>query len=226
MRIRDTFALGEIQRGDDGQLSQLRYNASGSNVLGAETNLGWQPSPQWRLTAGASWYRSRFREPQRIFDDTGDGGDTVIESRDYLKTPLDRPGPAQLDAGRTVETFVALRHTGPMSVLNNRLGELHRTRSFLVTDLGARWHRHLGAQAQRKCRWPQASRTCSISARRIWKWARCVTATMSTGRASRARGTSTCAMRSEALRALLLACACCWPHRRWLRTCTRRSRPR
>ncbi|WP_204274807.1 hypothetical protein, partial [Enterobacter hormaechei] len=24
-RIRDTFALGEIQRGDDGQLSQLRY---------------------------------------------------------------------------------------------------------------------------------------------------------------------------------------------------------
>lgn len=86
-RIRDTFALGEIQRGDDGQLSQLRYNASGSNVLGAETNLGWQPSPQWRLTAGASWYRSRFREPQRIFDDTGDGGDTVIESRDYLKTP-------------------------------------------------------------------------------------------------------------------------------------------
>jgi outer membrane receptor for ferrienterochelin and colicins len=90
-RIRDTFALGEIQRGDDGQLSQLRYNASGSNVLGAETNLGWQPSPQWRLTAGASWYRSRFREPQRIFDDTGDGGDTVIESRDYLKT---RAGPA------------------------------------------------------------------------------------------------------------------------------------
>ncbi len=49
-----------------------------------------------------------------------------------------------------METFVALRHTGPMAVLNNRLGELHRTRSFLVTDLGARWHRHLGAQAQQE----------------------------------------------------------------------------
>ncbi len=150
-RIRDTFALGEIQRGDDGQLSQLRYNASGSNVLGAETNLGWQPSPQWRLTAGASWYRSRFREPQRIFDDTGDGGDTIIESRDYLKTPR-WTGLAQLSwmPAEPWETFVALRHTGPMSVLNNRLGELHRTRSFLVTDLGARWHRHLGAQAQQE----------------------------------------------------------------------------
>ncbi|REC85289.1 TonB-dependent receptor [Stenotrophomonas maltophilia] len=150
-RIRDTFALGEIQRGDDGQLSQLRYNASGSNVLGAETNLGWQPSPQWRLTAGASWYRSRFREPQRIFDDTGDGGDTVIESRDYLKTPR-WTGLAQLSwmPAEPWETFVALRHTGPMAVLNNRLGELHRTRSFLVTDLGARWHRHLGAQAQQE----------------------------------------------------------------------------
>ncbi|KAG1257374.1 hypothetical protein G6F68_009335 [Rhizopus microsporus] len=150
-RIRDTFALGEIQRGEDGQLSQLRYNASGSNVLGAETNLGWQPSPQWRLTAGASWYRSRFREPQRIFDDTGEGGGTVIESRDYLKTPR-WTGLAQLRwmPAEPWETFVALRHTGPMSVLNNRLGQLHRTRAFLVTDLGARWHRHLGAQAQQE----------------------------------------------------------------------------
>lgn len=120
-------------------------------MLGAETNLGWQPSPQWRLTAGASWYRSRFREPQRIFDDTGDGGDTVIESRDYLKTPR-WTGLAQLSwmPAEPWETFVALRHTGPMAVLNNRLGELHRTRSFLVTDLGARWHRHLGAQAQQE----------------------------------------------------------------------------
>ncbi len=50
------------------------------------------------------------------------------------------------------ETFVALRHTGPMSVLNNRLGELHRTRSFLVTDLGARWHAIWAHRRSRKCR--------------------------------------------------------------------------
>jgi outer membrane receptor for ferrienterochelin and colicins len=150
-RIRDTFALGEIQRGADGRLGQLRYNASGSDVLGMETNLGWQPSPQWRLTAGASWYRSRFREPQRIFDDTGEGGDTVIDSRDYLKTPR-WTGLAQLGwlPSEPWETFIALRHTGSMPVLNNRLGELHRTRAFWVTDLGARWHRHLGVGAERE----------------------------------------------------------------------------
>ncbi|MFX6759262.1 hypothetical protein ABTH30_20455, partial [Acinetobacter baumannii] len=75
----------------------------------------------------------------------------MIESRDYLKTPR-WTGLAQLSwmPAEPWETFVALRHTGPMSVLNNRLGELHRTRSFLVTDLGARWHRHLGAQAQQE----------------------------------------------------------------------------
>ncbi|KAF1016835.1 MAG: Colicin I receptor [Stenotrophomonas maltophilia] len=150
-RIRDTFALGEIQRNEDGTLGQLRYNASGSTVLGMESNLGWQPAPQWRVTAGASWYRSRFKQPQRIFDDTGEGSQTVIESRDYLKTPH-WTGLAQLSwlPAEAWETFLAVRHTGRMQVLNNRLGELRTTRTFWVTDLGARWHRHLGADAQQE----------------------------------------------------------------------------
>lgn len=39
--ICDIFVLGEIQCGDDGQLSQLCYNVFGLNVLGVEINFGW-----------------------------------------------------------------------------------------------------------------------------------------------------------------------------------------
>ncbi len=52
-------------------------------MLGAETNLGWQPSPQWRLTAGCLVVPLALPRAAAHLDDSGDGGDTVIESRDY-----------------------------------------------------------------------------------------------------------------------------------------------
>jgi hypothetical protein len=111
-----------------------------------------------------------------------------------------------------------------MSVLNNRLS-LHRTRSFLVTDLGARWHRHIGAQAQQEVSvaagvknvFDQRQKDLEVGALRdsdyVYgpRFARVLV-----------RQPALCVLSCIAL---LLACACCWPHRRWLRTCAQ-VRPR
>lgn len=102
-RIRDTFALGEIQRGDDGQLSQLRYNASGSNVLGGgnqprlATVAAVAPDRRClvvplalpRTAAHLRRHRRRWRHHHR-------------KPRLPEDPALDRPGAAQLDARRAV----------------------------------------------------------------------------------------------------------------------------
>lgn len=144
-RLRDTFVLGQIRSDADGNLFQLRGNASGSKVAGLESNLAWQPVPQWRLSAGVAWYRSRYDQAQLIYDDTADGGTTRIASTHYLKTP-DWSGLAQLtwQPAETFQAFLATRYTGGMVALNNRLGVLRHTPDFWNTDLGALWHLHLG----------------------------------------------------------------------------------
>jgi outer membrane receptor for ferrienterochelin and colicins len=139
-RLRDTFVLSEIRQDADG-LYQVRSNASGSRVAGLESNLGWQMSAGVRLTAGLAWYRSRFDQPQVVFDDTDDGGDTVLSSRDYLKTPR-WSGLAQLTWSPTpaVDAYVGLKYTGRMWVLSNNTARLNRTADFRVVDAGATWH--------------------------------------------------------------------------------------
>jgi outer membrane receptor for ferrienterochelin and colicins len=141
-RIRDSFVLSEIQSDSDNNLYQIRRNASGSKVAGVESNLSWQPLAQWRLSAGVSWYHSRYDQAQRIYDDNAGG---VINSRDYLKTPQ-LSGLAQLtwQPRENFQAFIATRHTGRMYALNNRLGVLRHTRDFWTTDLGASWHLHHG----------------------------------------------------------------------------------
>jgi outer membrane receptor for ferrienterochelin and colicins len=146
-RLRDTFVLGEIQTDADGSLYQVRSNASGSKVAGFESNLAWQPTAQWRLSAGVSWYRSRYDQAQTLYDD----GDLVIADRDYLKTPR-WSGLAQVtwQPSETFQAFVGSKYTGHMQALNNRLGELKRTPQFWNTDIGAMWHVHLGSEDTRE----------------------------------------------------------------------------
>ncbi|MFO3704981.1 TonB-dependent receptor plug domain-containing protein [Xanthomonas codiaei] len=150
-RLRDTFVLGQIRSDADGNLFQLRDNASGSTVAGLESNLAWQPSAQWRASAGVAWYRSRYDQAQLIFDDTADGGDTRIASTRYLKTP-EWSGLAQLtwQPSEAFQAFLATRYTGRMDALNNRLGVLRRTPDFWNTDVGVLWHLHWGANGSQQ----------------------------------------------------------------------------
>ena len=139
-RLRDTFVLSEI-REDAAGLYQVRGNASGSQVAGFETNLGWQAGEALRLTAGVAWYRSRFDDAQVVFDDTGDGGDTVLETRDSLKTPR-WSGQAQLvwSPSQRLDAYVGAKYTGRMWVLNNNGASLNRSRAFWVVDAGGKVH--------------------------------------------------------------------------------------
>jgi len=138
--LRDTFVLSEI-RGDAGGLYQVRENASGSQVAGFESNLGWQATDTVRVSTGVAWYRSRFDEAQVVLDDTGDGGETVIETRDYLKTPH-WSGQAQLtwSPSPLLDAYAGLKYTGHMWVLNNNAASLNRSREFWVVDAGTTWH--------------------------------------------------------------------------------------
>lgn len=138
--LRDTFVLSDI-REDAGGLYQLRSNARGSQVAGLETNFGWQASDRVQLTTGVAWYRSRFDDAQVVFDDREDGGDTVIASHDYLKTPR-WSGQAQLtwSPSPLLDAYVGLKYTGRMHVLNNNTGTLERSDDFWVVDAGTTWH--------------------------------------------------------------------------------------
>nr|WP_255691505.1 TonB-dependent receptor [Luteimonas sp. XNQY3] len=139
-QLRDTFVLSEI-REDAGGLHQVRENAAGSQVAGFESNLSWQASDTVRVSTGVAWYRSRFDAAQVVFDDTGDGGDTVIWTRDYLKTPR-WSGQAQLtwSPSPLLDAYVGLKYTGRMRVLNNNTASLDRSREFWVVDAGTTWH--------------------------------------------------------------------------------------
>ncbi|WP_395792268.1 TonB-dependent receptor plug domain-containing protein [Aquimonas sp.] len=141
--LRDSFVLSEIREDADGGLFQVRENSAGSRVAGLEANLGWQPTDGLRLTAGLAWYQSQFDEAQVVFDDTESGGELVIATRDYLKTPewsgLAQATWAPSDAW---DAYVGLKYTGSMYVLNNSTASLNRTPEFWVADIGATRHFH------------------------------------------------------------------------------------
>lgn len=143
-RLRDTFVIGEIRSAHDGSLYQVRDNASGSRIAGAEANLGWQPHPALRISAGTAWYRSRHDAAQVVFDDTDEGGETVIATRDYLKTPRwSAVAQATWSPVADWDAYLGYRHTGAMQALNHNGARLHRTPRFHVVDVGATRHFHL-----------------------------------------------------------------------------------
>ncbi len=145
--LRDTFVLGEIRTDADGFLYQQRTNASGSRVGGAEANLSFEPSAALRLTAGVSWHRSRYGEAEVVFDDTPEGGTTLITTRDYLRTPrLGAVAQAVWTPHHSIDAYLGLKYTGRMDALNQRTGMLIRTPDFWVVDVGGTRHFQLGRQ--------------------------------------------------------------------------------
>ncbi len=139
--IEDTFVLGGIASDAGGALFQERTNASGSTIEGFEANLAHVPNERWRATAGVAWYRSRYDRAEVVFDDTADGGSTVIETRDYLKTPR-WSGVAQVvwTPRKTLNVFAAVKYSGSMDVLNNKTATLNRTPEFWAADAGVTRH--------------------------------------------------------------------------------------
>lgn len=145
-RLRNTFVLSDIRQDAEG-LYQVRDNASGAQVAGLETNLGWQAADTLRLTFGLAWYRARHDQAQVVFDDTDEGGQTVLAQRDYLKTPR-WSGQAQLvwSPSHRMDAYLGLGYTGALWVLNNTDARLVRSRDFWVVDAGATWHLGQGAR--------------------------------------------------------------------------------
>ncbi len=145
-QVRDTFVLSNVQADADGTLYQTRGNASGSKVAGLESNLGWQASPGLRLSGGLAWYRARYDRAQIVFDDTADGGDTMIATRRYLKTPeLSGLAQATWSPSPDWDSYIGLKYSGRMHVLNNNTGTLKHTPQFWVTDIGGTRHFHNSA---------------------------------------------------------------------------------
>lgn len=138
--IENTFFLSEIQQDANG-LFQVRSNAEGSKVIGAELNFSYRASSTLKLLAGGAWLRARYDTPQLIYDD----GATVLFTRDYLKSPRwSGVGQVIWQPSPSLDGFLAFRYVGRMDALNNRTGTLVRTPDFLVTDVTLTRHFALG----------------------------------------------------------------------------------
>ncbi|WP_298091998.1 TonB-dependent receptor [uncultured Sphingomonas sp.] len=142
--IRDTFFLGEI-REDAGGLFQVRDNAGGSTVTGAELNASLRVDERLRLTAGAAWIDARYDGAQRVFD----GDERQLFTRRYLKSPRwNAIGQAIWTFSPRLDGFLGVRYVGPMDVLNNRLGAIRRSPAFVVADLSATRHLPVGGDRE------------------------------------------------------------------------------
>jgi outer membrane receptor for ferrienterochelin and colicins len=140
-KLSDAFVLGEVRSDADGILYRQRSNSEGSTVGGLEANVIYEPGKRFRVNVGASYYQSRYDVNEVVFDDTEDGGDTVIVTRDYLKTP--RWGgvfQATWTPLHSTSTYLGLKYTGQMDIVNNTTGTLNRTPEFWVIDWGMTRH--------------------------------------------------------------------------------------
>ena len=66
--LRDVFALRQTGVDAEGNAVQERYNGGGATVGGinAEGRLAWT---KWMIQAGATWQRSRYKQPEQWSDD-------------------------------------------------------------------------------------------------------------------------------------------------------------
>lgn len=140
-RLRDTFFLGAIEQAADGSLFRTRSNAGGSRVMGAEINTTYRFTPTLNASVGAAYIDARYDAAQPIFDD----GTTLLTTRRYLKSPrLSGVGQVVWRTTPFFDAFLAARYTGPMRVLNNRLGEVRQSDPYLVLDLTGTRHFPIG----------------------------------------------------------------------------------
>lgn len=131
--IDDTFVTS-LETDSAGNDYWRRSNGSGSSVTGVESNLAVNPDRRLTLNLGAAYYLSRYDEETEVFND---GAGNVIGTRDFLKTPrLTGAASAIFRPADGWSVFSALRYTGVMDVVNNRMGELRRTRDFWTVDAG------------------------------------------------------------------------------------------
>lgn len=140
--LSDAFVLSEIREDVDGSLYQIRSNAGGSRVMGAELNLTWRVSERFQLLGGGAWLDARYDTPQVVFDDEAG---RVITTRDYLKSPRwSAVGQVLWRMAPEWDAYLAVRHVGTMKALNNNVGALNDTPSFFVADLSLTRHVHSG----------------------------------------------------------------------------------
>jgi len=141
--IKDTFAETDF---DPDTGLRTRYNASGSQVLGVETNIGWQVIDTLRFNAGLAWYKSRFDEKQEIWSNEDEkhgipvATDWIFSDK-YQKTPS-LTGLAQVawTPIPQLDTFLGLSYTGRMWVLNNNTETFNHTDDFYGIDIGGVFH--------------------------------------------------------------------------------------
>ncbi|WP_312128290.1 TonB-dependent receptor [Brevundimonas sp.] len=137
--LKDAFALGEITSSEEG-LYQLRSNTSGARVAGVELNANWRVRQNVQVTAGLAWLNASYDEAQTLFDDE-EG--TLVQSRRFMKAPrLTAVAQDIWNISSDWDGYVAVRHTGPMKVLNNNTGRLETTQDFFIADVSLTRHIH------------------------------------------------------------------------------------
>jgi len=112
-------------------------------------SLGFDWRPLWndvavsvdgQVTAGLAWLNASYDEAQTLFDDE-EG--TLVQSRRFMKAPrLTAVAQGIWNISSDWDGYVAVRHTGPMKVLNNNTGRLETTPDFFIADVSLTRHIH------------------------------------------------------------------------------------
>ena len=131
-RLTNTFVLGEIQTGSDGSLSQERYNAEGSEIVGLELDVNLKPVNNINIIGGLFWSKARYDNLQTVFDD----GFILLTSDKYLQIPsFSAAIQTIVRMTDTFDVFIGLKYTGSMDVLNINRREIVHTGDFIVADI-------------------------------------------------------------------------------------------
>ncbi|SFR35068.1 outer membrane receptor for ferrienterochelin and colicins [Robiginitalea myxolifaciens] len=86
--LRDPFTL--VSTGavlENGSILEEVRNGEGAKVFGSNFEFGVSPDPKWRFQLGGTLQRTKYDEPQILFESDGTPGETDIVIDEFLRVP-------------------------------------------------------------------------------------------------------------------------------------------
>ena len=72
---------------ENGSILEEVRNGSGATVFGTNFEFGVSPSPEWSFQVGGTLQRTRYDEPQLLFESDGTAGETDIAVDEFVRVP-------------------------------------------------------------------------------------------------------------------------------------------
>lgn len=146
-QLRDPFTL--VNTGillDNGSILEEVQNGVGARVFGTNFELGLSPNAQWQLQLGGTIQAADYKEPQLLFESTGNPAEPDIAVDEFVRIP-NWYGymSASWSPSESFGLDVSGSFTGPMTVprVISDTGFLELNRSPVFADINIRLETHM-----------------------------------------------------------------------------------